>query len=77
LPPEPDKTYVLRQLRDRAMWANVAITRQPDGTPGHSDRRGRRRRETGADGVDVGRRKMRGPAPLSRAVSTAPGLIVG
>ena len=33
LPDGPDKTYVMRHLRDVAMWANVAITRQPDGTP--------------------------------------------
>lgn len=29
----PDKTYVLRKLREVAMWANVAITRHPDGAP--------------------------------------------
>lgn len=28
-----DKTYVLRKLREIGMWANVAITRHPDGTP--------------------------------------------
>ena len=33
LPPGPDKTYVLRQLRGCAMWANVSITRAADGTP--------------------------------------------
>jgi hypothetical protein len=33
LPSGPDKTYVLRQLRDCAMWANICITRQPDGSP--------------------------------------------
>jgi hypothetical protein len=33
LPPGPDKTFVLRAHRSNAMWANVAITRQPDGTP--------------------------------------------
>jgi hypothetical protein len=33
LPDGPDKTSVLRQLRTVAMWANVAITRQPDGSP--------------------------------------------
>lgn len=33
IPDGPDKTYLLRQLRDCAMWANVAITRQPDGSP--------------------------------------------
>jgi hypothetical protein len=33
LPEGPDKTYVLRQLRDCAMWANCCITRTADGTP--------------------------------------------
>jgi hypothetical protein len=33
LPDGPDKTYVLRKLREVAMWANVAITRHPDGAP--------------------------------------------
>ena len=33
LPDGPDKTYTLRKLREVAMWANVAITRQPDGSP--------------------------------------------
>ncbi len=33
LPEGPDKTYVIRAHRSNAMWANVAITRQPDGTP--------------------------------------------
>lgn len=33
LPAGPDKTYVLLQLRDCAMWANIAITRNPDGSP--------------------------------------------
>lgn len=33
LPDGPDKTYVMRQLRDAAMWANIAITRNPDGSP--------------------------------------------
>jgi len=33
LPPGPDTTYVVRKLRECAMWANVAITRQPDGSP--------------------------------------------
>ena len=28
-----DKTYALRKLREVAMWVNVAITRQPDGSP--------------------------------------------
>ncbi len=33
LPDGPDKTFVIRNHRSNAMWANVAITRQPDGTP--------------------------------------------
>lgn len=33
LPDGPDKTFLLRQHRETAMWANVAITRLPDGTP--------------------------------------------
>ena len=33
IPDGPDKTYLLRQLRDVAMWANTAVTRQPDGSP--------------------------------------------
>ena len=33
LPPGPDKTYSLRHLRETAMWANVAITREADGSP--------------------------------------------
>jgi hypothetical protein len=33
IPEGPDKTYLLRQLRDVAMWANICITRNPDGSP--------------------------------------------
>lgn len=33
LPNGPDKTFAIRAHRSNAMWANVAITRQPDGTP--------------------------------------------
>jgi len=33
LPDGPDKTYLLRKFREVAMWANIAITRQPDGAP--------------------------------------------
>jgi hypothetical protein len=33
LPEGPDKTYILRRIRETAMWMNVAITRLPDGTP--------------------------------------------
>ena len=33
LPEGPDKTFAIRNHRSNAMWANVAITRLPDGTP--------------------------------------------
>lgn len=33
LPDGPDKTFILRQHRTNAMWANVAITRNADGSP--------------------------------------------
>jgi hypothetical protein len=33
IPEGPDKTHVIRSLRTCAMWANIAITRQPDGSP--------------------------------------------
>ena len=33
VPEGPDRTYLLRKLRECAMWANVAITRNPDGSP--------------------------------------------
>jgi hypothetical protein len=33
VPDGPDKTYVLRSHRTNAMWVNIAITRQPDGSP--------------------------------------------
>jgi hypothetical protein len=33
LPNGADKTYVIRKLRECAMWANVSITRDSDGTP--------------------------------------------
>jgi hypothetical protein len=33
LPDGPDKTFVIRNHRSNAMWACVAITRLPDGTP--------------------------------------------
>lgn len=33
LPAGPDKTYIIRKLRECAMWANVAITRDADGSP--------------------------------------------
>lgn len=33
LPDGPDKTYIMRKIRECGMWANVAITRRSDGTP--------------------------------------------
>ena len=33
LPEGPDKTFTIRNHRTTAMWANIAITRLPDGTP--------------------------------------------
>jgi len=33
VPDGPDKTFILRQHRQNAMWVNVAITRLADGTP--------------------------------------------
>ena len=33
LPEGPDKTYILRKIREVAMWANIALTRNPDGSP--------------------------------------------
>ena len=33
LPEGADKTYLLRKLREVAMWANIAITRNSDGSP--------------------------------------------
>lgn len=33
IPEGPDKTYMLRKVREVAMWGNVAITRGPDGSP--------------------------------------------
>lgn len=33
LPDGPDKTYVLRHIRETAMWANVAVTRTAAGAP--------------------------------------------
>jgi hypothetical protein len=33
LPEGPDKTFIIRSHRSNAMWANVSITRQADGTP--------------------------------------------
>ncbi len=33
LPDGPDKTFIIRNHRSNAMWANVAITRHSDGSP--------------------------------------------
>ena len=33
LPEGPDKTYIIRKHRETAMWVNVAITRNADGSP--------------------------------------------
>lgn len=33
VPEGPDRNHLLRKLRECGMWANVAITRNPDGTP--------------------------------------------
>lgn len=33
IPEGADKTYLMRKLRECAMWANVAITRNSDGSP--------------------------------------------
>lgn len=33
LPEGPDKTFTLRNHRTTGMWANVALTRQADGSP--------------------------------------------
>jgi hypothetical protein len=33
LPDGPDKDHAIRTHRSNAMWANVAITRLPDGSP--------------------------------------------
>ena len=33
LPEGPDKTYILRKFREVAMWVNVCLTRNADGSP--------------------------------------------
>lgn len=33
LPDGPDKTFAIRNHRTTAMWANIAVTRHPDGSP--------------------------------------------
>lgn len=33
LPDGPDKTFILRAHRANAMWVNVAVTRDADGSP--------------------------------------------
>jgi hypothetical protein len=33
VPEGPDKTFIFRELRTLATWVNIAITRNPDGSP--------------------------------------------
>jgi hypothetical protein len=33
LPDGADKTYILRRVRETAMWINVCLTREVDGCP--------------------------------------------
>jgi hypothetical protein len=33
LPDGADKTYILRRVRETAMWVNVSVTREADGAP--------------------------------------------
>jgi hypothetical protein len=33
VPDGPDQTYILRRIRETAMWVNVAISRHADGSP--------------------------------------------
>lgn len=33
VPEGPDRTYLQRKLREVAMWANIAVTREPNGAP--------------------------------------------
>ena len=33
LPEGPDKTFIIRNIRQTAMWCNVTLTRHPDGSP--------------------------------------------
>jgi hypothetical protein len=33
VPNGPDRTYLERKLRECGMWANIAITRNSDGSP--------------------------------------------
>jgi hypothetical protein len=37
LPDGADKTFCIRNHRTTAMWANVAMTRETDGTPREED----------------------------------------
>lgn len=36
LPEGPDKTYVMRKIREASMWAMISISRNPDGSPRES-----------------------------------------
>ena len=40
LPDGPDKDYVIRGHRSNAVWANIAVTRLPDGAPRPPDHGG-------------------------------------
>lgn len=33
IPDGPDKTYMLRKVREVSMWGNVSLTRNADGSP--------------------------------------------
>jgi hypothetical protein len=33
IPAGPDATYIIRRIRETAMWINVALTRHADGAP--------------------------------------------
>lgn len=38
VPDGPDRTYLIRKFREVAAWVNVALTRQPDGSPREQER---------------------------------------
>lgn len=35
VPDGPDRDYALRKFREVAMWVNIALTREQDGSPRH------------------------------------------
>ena len=37
VPSGADATYLLRKFREVAVWANISVTRTPDGTPRGED----------------------------------------